>query len=75
MIKGIREKTGVEISCEDDGSVELVGTDVEQLDIAKQMVLEIAVEPEVGSVIRYVFFGGWGGGICVCVWGGVDMCM
>lgn len=54
MIKGIRERTGVEIDCEDDGTVELVGTDAEALELAKQIVLEIAVKPEVGTVVRCV---------------------
>lgn len=54
VIKGIRERTGVDIDCQDDGTVEIVGTDADALELAKQTVLEIAVPPEVGTVVRYV---------------------
>lgn len=51
-IKGIIERAGgdVEIDIQDDGTVTITSMDAEQRSIAKSLVEEIVLEPEVGKV-------------------------
>lgn len=52
VIKGIVEKAGgdVEIDIQDDGTVTITSMDEEQRRLAKAMVEDIVVEPEVGKI-------------------------
>lgn len=54
VIKGIIEKAGgdVEIDIQDDGTVTITSMDEEQRKLAKAMVEDIVVEPEIGKVYQ-----------------------
>ncbi len=62
VIRGICEKTNTKIEIDDSGLVKIAGLDRDEIDQAKQMVLEICADPEVGKiyegeVIKLMDFG------------------
>jgi polyribonucleotide nucleotidyltransferase len=62
IVRGIIEKTGVEIDIEDDGRVYITSTDAESSERAVQMIQEIVKEPEIGEeyegrVVKIAQFG------------------
>lgn len=62
VVRGIIEKTGVEIDIEDDGRVYITSTDAESSEQAVAMIKEIVHEPEVGDeydgrVVKITQFG------------------
>lgn len=61
-INKIIEKTGVKIDIEDDGKVMIASTDIEKCEQAKQIILDLTFEPELGerytgTVVRIMQFG------------------
>ncbi len=61
-INKIIEQTGVKIDIEDDGTVMIASSDVEKCYAAKQIILDLVFEPELGSryigtVVRIMTFG------------------
>jgi polyribonucleotide nucleotidyltransferase len=62
VVRGIIEKTGVEIDIEDDGRVYITSTDADSSEAAVAMIKEIVHEPEVGEeyegrVVKITQFG------------------
>ncbi len=62
VVRGIIEKTGVEIDIEDDGRVYITSTDAESSERAVAMIKEIVHEPEIGEeyegkVVKTTQFG------------------
>ena len=62
VIRGICEKTNTKIEIDDSGLVKIAGLDKQEIDQAKQMILEICADPEVGKiydgeVIKLMDFG------------------
>ncbi len=50
VVRKLQEETGTTIELEDDGTVTISGTDAEGIEKAKQTVLSITEEPEVGKI-------------------------
>ena len=50
VIKGIIEETGVTINIEDDGLIQIASSDKDAIEKAKQRIMSIIEEPEVGKV-------------------------
>ena len=51
-IRSIVEETGAEVDIQDDGSIRLYAPTKEQANAAKDMILAITAEPEIGAVYR-----------------------
>jgi len=52
VIRSIVEESGAKINIEDDGTVQVAGTNREQIDIALQKIKEITAEAEVGAIYK-----------------------
>jgi polyribonucleotide nucleotidyltransferase len=52
VIRGIVEESGAKINIEDDGTVQIAGTNREQIDKALKRINEITSEPEVGAIYK-----------------------
>ena len=62
VVQGIQEETGVTITINDDGKVEIASTDGEAAKRAEELIIEITAVPEVdkeytGEVVRTTNFG------------------
>ena len=62
VIKGIVEETGVKIDIQDDGTINIASSDPVRAQRAKEMILGIVAEPEVGKeykgkVVKIMDFG------------------
>ncbi len=50
VIRKIIEETGVEINIEDDGTVQIAGSTVDKVELARERILTITAEVEVGKI-------------------------
>ncbi|HUS97207.1 MAG TPA: polyribonucleotide nucleotidyltransferase, partial [Hyphomicrobiaceae bacterium] len=52
VIRSIVEESGAKINIEDDGTVQVAGTNRQQIDIALEKIKAITSEPEVGAIYK-----------------------
>ena len=50
VIRGIVEESGAKVDINDDGIIKIASSNAEQIEKAKQMIMHIAAEPEVGQI-------------------------
>ena len=62
VIRGIVEESGAKVDINDEGIIKIASSNAEQIEKAKQMIMHIAAEPEVGmiydgKVVKVMEFG------------------